>query len=123
MTEVETREPSRAVRTFFERVSGDFSISTDPGKLQMDAICGFLSRSYWANGRPRGVIERSVEHSLCFGVYCIGGIAQPTLGERANTTYKTYTTYTTDAEVSAEGLRQVGFARVVTDYATFAWLC
>ncbi len=50
-----------------------------------------LGDSYWANQRPRDVIERSLEHSLCFGVY--------------------------------RGADQVGLARVVTDYATFAYLC
>lgn len=37
------------------------------------------------------MVEKSIENSLCFGVF--------------------------------EGEQQVGFARVVTDYATFAWLC
>ena len=69
-----------------------FSISTDKSKLDVDLVHQFLScSSYWAQGRPLGVVEKSIEHSLCFGVY--------------------------------DGDQQVGFARVVTDYATFAWLC
>lgn len=69
-----------------------FSISTDQARLDVGLIHGYLSeRSYWAQGRSLAVVERSIEHSLCFGMY--------------------------------EGDRQVGFARVVTDYATFAWLC
>jgi GNAT superfamily N-acetyltransferase len=66
-------------------------ISTDPARLDLNVICDFLSRAYWAQGRPRERIELSLQHSLVFGVY--------------------------------DGERQIGLARVVTDYATFAWLC
>jgi GNAT superfamily N-acetyltransferase len=68
-----------------------FSISTDQARLDRPMIHEFLSqRSYWATGIPRSVVERSIENSLCFGLY------------HAN--------------------RQIGFARVVTDKATFAYL-
>ena len=70
---------------------GSLLISTDPSLLDLDMICGFLSRSYWAAARSRDRIEASLQHSLVFGVY--------------------------------EGTKQVGMARIVTDYATFAWLC
>jgi GNAT superfamily N-acetyltransferase len=60
--------------------------------LDVEFIHEFLTNSaYWAQGRPLDTVQRSIEGSLCFGVY--------------------------------EGTRQVGFARVVTDRATFAWLC
>jgi len=69
-----------------------YLISTDPDKLDLAVIHGYLSgESYWAQGRPLDVMQRALEHSLNFGVY---------LGDE-----------------------QVGLARVVTDYATFAWLC
>ena len=69
----------------------DYEISTDRSRLDVDLIHRFLSEeSYWAKGRPREQVERSLEHSLNFGAYLDG--------------------------------RQVGFARVVTDRATFAWL-
>ena len=71
---------------------GDYVSSTDPALLDMDAVHGFLRRSYWAAERPLETIKRSVDGSLNFGLY-------------------------------ANGRRQVGFARVVTDFATFAWLC
>jgi GNAT superfamily N-acetyltransferase len=72
---------------------GDYVINTDKTKLDLNLIHEYLSqRSYWAQGRSLAVVEKSVEHSLCFGVY-----------DRAG--------------------QQIGFARVVTDYATFAWLC
>ncbi len=66
-------------------------ISTDPALLDVDTVCDFLKRSYWASDRPRHVIEASLENSLVFGVY--------------------------------DGDRQIGVARVVTDFATSAWLC
>jgi GNAT superfamily N-acetyltransferase len=69
-----------------------FTISTDRSRLDIDLIVEYLqNQSYWAAGRPRDVIERSLAHSENFGIY--------------------------------RGAHQVGFARVVTDYATFAWLC
>ena len=68
-----------------------FTISDDASRLEVDAICGFLSRSYWANKRPRDLIEKSIQHSLNFGVY--------------------------------DNSKQIGFARVVTDRAVFAYLC
>ena len=70
----------------------DYTISTDKTRLDVDLVWDFLCHtSYWAQGRSLATIQRSIEHSLCFGVYT--------------------------------GDHQVGFARVVTDHATFAWLC
>jgi GNAT superfamily N-acetyltransferase len=74
---------------------GDYSISTDPARLDLDVIHGFLVRSYWAEGRSRERVAESVANSLPFGLY----------------------------HAEARGPRQVGFARVVTDRATFAYLC
>jgi len=69
-----------------------FIISTDKARLDVPLIHEVLGlSSYWAQGRSLAVVEKSIEHSLCFGVYAPQG--------------------------------QVGFARVVTDYATFGWLC
>src|SRR5215468_1015070 len=50
----------------------DFEISTDPSRLEIDVIHEFLRGSYWAEGRRRSVVERSIKHSLCFGVYLAG---------------------------------------------------
>ena len=70
---------------------GDYSISTDRSRLNIELIHNFLSNTtYWAVGRTRDVVQRSIENSLSFGVY--------------------------------NGDDQVGFARVVTDFATFAWI-
>jgi GNAT superfamily N-acetyltransferase len=49
---------------------GEFELSTDPARLDRALIHRFLSeQSYWASGVPRAVVDRSIEHSLCFGVY------------------------------------------------------
>jgi N-acetylglutamate synthase-like GNAT family acetyltransferase len=69
---------------------GRFLISTDRSKLDVDVIHKFLARSYWAEGIPRETVERSIENSLCFGVY--------------------------------DNARQIGFARVISDFATYAYV-
>ena len=46
-----------------------FTISTDPARLDRDAIHAFLTNCYWAKGIPRDVMERSIEHSMPFGIY------------------------------------------------------
>ena len=53
----------------FETQRGDYTISTDPARLDLDVIHGYLDRSYWAAGRPRELVARSLRHSLCFGLY------------------------------------------------------
>lgn len=74
-----------------EQRRGEFVISSDPTRLDLDVIHGFLANCYWAKGIPRDTVARSIEHSLCFGVYDSTG-------------------------------QQVGFARVVSDFATVAYL-
>lgn len=69
----------------------NFTISTDPARLDIDSICDFLTRAYWALGRPRERTERAISNSLVFGLY--------------------------------DGEKQIGLARVVSDYAIFAYLC
>ncbi|MBA3514794.1 MAG: GNAT family N-acetyltransferase [Pyrinomonadaceae bacterium] len=70
---------------------GEFSISTERGRLDLPVIHNFLAKdSYWAQGRGIETVKRSIENSLNFGLY--------------------------------KGGQQIGFARVVTDHATFAWL-
>jgi GNAT superfamily N-acetyltransferase len=85
---------------------GEFLISTDPARLDLDVIHGFLTNCYWAKGIPREVVARSIEHSLCFGVY--DGGASPRLAK--------------EARHGAPEFVQVGFARVVSDFATVAYL-
>ena len=53
-----------------EWTRGEYTISTDPRRLDLDLIHDFLSaRSYWAAGRSRARVVRSIEHSLPFGLY------------------------------------------------------
>lgn len=51
---------------------GEFIISDDKARLQLDRVCDLLKTSYWAGERSREAIERSIQNSLCFGVYFAG---------------------------------------------------
>jgi GNAT superfamily N-acetyltransferase len=73
-----------------EQRDGDILVSTDPARLDLETVHGFLTRSYWATDIPREIVERSIRHSICFGAF--------------------------------DGGRQVGFARVISDRATFAYV-
>ena len=76
---------------YFEVAEGDYVISTDTSKLDIDLIHDYLSnQSYWAKGIQRVVVEKSIANSICFGIYLDN--------------------------------RLVGFARAVSDRATFAYL-
>ena len=70
---------------------GDFVISTDRARFDLDVVYNFLTNCYWAKGIPREVVVRSIEHALCFGIYDGTGA-------------------------------QVGFARVISDFATVAYV-
>lgn len=72
----------------------EYFISTDKSKLQFDVIHRYLSTSYWSPNIPMEIIKRAAEGSLCFGIYKIEN------GEE----------------------RQVGYSRIISDYATFAYL-
>ena len=67
-----------------------YSVSTDKSRIDLGMVHGFLSKSYWSENIPRLVVQKSIENSLCFGVY--------------------------------HQQNQIGFARVVTDFSTFAYL-
>jgi len=49
--------------------NGAFLISTDRKRLDLEFIHGFLTKCYWARGIPRKLVARSIQNSLCFGVY------------------------------------------------------
>jgi GNAT superfamily N-acetyltransferase len=70
---------------------GPYVVSTDPARLDAPAVHRFLSTSYWADGIGIDLVRRSLEASLCFGLYAPEG--------------------------------QIGLVRVITDRATFAYLC
>jgi GNAT superfamily N-acetyltransferase len=45
-------------------------ITTDRARLDRGLVHRFLAEeSYWARGRARDIVERSIENSLCFGAY------------------------------------------------------
>jgi N-acetylglutamate synthase-like GNAT family acetyltransferase len=48
---------------------GQFMISTERERLSLDVVHGFLTNCYWAKGIPRDIVAKSIEHSLCFGIY------------------------------------------------------
>jgi len=76
-----------------EQQRGRYTLSTEKTRLDVVSIHEYLSvAAYWALGRSYDAVCKSIEHSLCFGIYTPDG-------------------------------GQVAFARVVTDFATFAWLC
>jgi GNAT superfamily N-acetyltransferase len=72
------------------RARGSLTISTDPDRVDRKLVHEVLSNSYWAQGIPREIVDRSIDNSLVFGLY--------------------------------EGSAQIGFARVITDRSTFAYL-
>lgn len=47
----------------------DIEITTDPARIDLALVHGYLSTSYWALDRSRAIVERSIRHSLCFGAY------------------------------------------------------
>ena len=79
------------MKQIMENHRDQFTISTDPSRLDMNAIYDFLSRSYWAKTRPRERTDQAFVNSLVFGLY--------------------------------ESSRQIGLARVVTDFSVIAYLC
>jgi GNAT superfamily N-acetyltransferase len=57
------------MNAILEAHRGTLVISTDLGLVDIDTVCDFFRRSYWAKDRSRDVVERSLENSLVFGVY------------------------------------------------------
>jgi len=70
-----------------------FTITLDPARQDLDAIHRFLAGTYWAPGIRRDIVAESLRNSI-----------------------------TAIAIEDATG-ETIGLARVVTDQATFAWLC
>jgi len=72
-----------------------FLLSDDKDKLQLSVVYGYLTNSYWSQGISSQLIERAIANSLCFGLYL---------------------------DTQENSRRQIGFARVTTDKASFAYL-
>ena len=73
--------------------------SNDPDELDLDLVFRWLSEdAYWALGRSRATQDAAVAGSRNYGVFDGDGAAN-------------------------RGGTQLGYARIITDGATFAWLC
>lgn len=82
----------------YEVCDGSYKITTHVSKLDLNLIHKFLSEeSYWAKGITKDIVQKSISNSLCFGLF---------YNEEQNIPYGS----------------QVGFARLITDRATFAYL-
>ena len=82
---------SGALKTFMNWPRGEYLLTDDRTRLDLDVVEALLRTTYWAAHRPRALIEQSLQHSVGFGLF--------------------------------HGDRQIGFARAVTDHATFTWIC
>jgi GNAT superfamily N-acetyltransferase len=69
---------------------GEFVVTCDPSRADLNVIAAFLGQSYWAKGIPSTLVRKSVDHSLNF--------------------------------ILLKGHEQVGFARVISDFATIGYL-
>src|SRR5690606_27316285 len=49
-------------------VSGTFTVTCAPARVDRALIAEFLASSYWAEGIPPATVERSLAHSLCFAL-------------------------------------------------------
>jgi GNAT superfamily N-acetyltransferase len=82
--------------SIIEEKQGSYLISTDKSKLDIMAIHNYLSNeSYWAKHIPIRIVKNAIEHSMCFGMYDLS---------------------------ENNFMKQIGFARVITDRATFGYL-
>ena len=77
----------------FEQTRGQHTLSTDRQWIDVGAVFELLRVEHWGGQVTRAALERAIENSICVGIYD-----------------------------TAAGDRQLAFARVVTDLATFAYL-
>jgi GNAT superfamily N-acetyltransferase len=74
-----------------EWVKGEYLVTDDQSRADIDFVHASLNTTYWAENRPRRVVEKSLKKSVLLSLF--------------------------------EGDEQIGFARIVSDEATFAWIC
>lgn len=72
-------------------------VGGDPLRLDLPFVVNNLLNSYWGGWRSHDIVTESIRNSICFGLW-------------------------KHAAANKNHDEQVGFARVVTDYATFSWL-
>lgn len=94
--------PLQRLSTHLEHHHGHYLISDDPARLDAVAVHGYLSRSYWSEGIPLATVQRALQGSLCIGAYL--------LSDESST-------------AKAAEDRQVGLVRIISDHATYAYLC
>jgi GNAT superfamily N-acetyltransferase len=85
-----------------EQRHGAYVISDDAARLDPVAIHAYLSRSYWSPNIPLETVQRALKNSISVGAYLVSGpssSAKPTDD------------------------KQVGLVRIITDCATYAYLC
>ena len=70
-----------------------YSIISGADKMALSEVMALLKQTYWADQRPVEQVQKSMEHSCCYGVYL------------------------------EEERKLVGFARVISDFATTYYLC
>jgi GNAT superfamily N-acetyltransferase len=82
----------------YDVLQNNFLISTDKSKIDIDVVHNYLcNESYWAKNISLSIVQTSIQHSFCFGVYAIN--------------------------IETKNIeQQIGFARVITDCATFGYL-
>ena len=80
----------------YDPLKENFIISTDKSKLDLAVIHKYLStESYWAKNISLSIVQKAIENSFCFGLY---------------------------KKQESDKFIQIGFARVITDKATFGYL-
>ncbi|HEY4303601.1 MAG TPA: GNAT family N-acetyltransferase [Gemmatimonadaceae bacterium] len=77
----------------FEETRGSLTLTTDRQWIDLEGVYDLLRAEHWGWQVTRPVLQRSIENSVCVGVYD-----------------------------TADNDRQLSFARVVTDLATYAYL-
>ena len=70
-----------------------YSIIDGAEKLDISQVMALLKQTYWADQRPVEQVQCSMEHSRCYGLYL------------------------------EDEQKLVGFARVISDFATTYYLC
>lgn len=74
-------------------MSSIFYVKQAKEDMDFEKVKELLAQTYWANKRDEQKIRKSIEHSLCYGAF------------------------------TNEDNKQIGFARVITDFATTYYIC
>src|ERR1043165_8638560 len=75
---------------------GPLLLTTDRAKIDVDGVLAMLLVSHWGGSLTRPMLERAIANSVCISVL--------------------------DTADAANDNRQLGFARAVSDLATYAYL-